>query len=544
LKFVRRGSRLVGASAQDLRPACLDGPRGRHQLLLRFHAAWPGHDHKIAATDLDSIHVDDALLGFGFFTDQFIPLLDGQDPFNLSKGGQRFQSVMRPLIPNRSDNRLKLSVDRVGGVTEFLNFQDDFFDLFFRGFGFEDDNHGKRSKYHIPLERQPRKPASLTNRQRFVSDAGLAGQPDLLVLDLLVQDFTAGGIHALHTSFASSGDAEFDRRIQEMVNDWGVRESHELIAEMIVTALRMGSDSVPVPDLKLINRSLKELRQAAKVFAPYQGIRKIAIFGSARTSPHVEVYQAAERFARLMREHGYMIITGGGDGIMGAAQRGAGRAHSFGLNIRLPFEQKANETIEGDPKLVNFNYFFTRKVNFIKETHAIALFPGGFGTMDEGFECLTLMQTGKARIIPVILIDKIGGTYWKSWTEFLRANLLGQGLISPDDFSLFTITEDVDEAVRMVLRFYQNFHSYRWVGQDLVIRLHRQLTSGAVEDLNKSFSDLFESTPLRKSRALKPEKNEPELSNMPRLLAGSHRRNFGRLRQLLDAINEAETIGE
>jgi len=211
-----------------------------------------------------------------------------------------------------------------------------------------------------------------------------------------VQDFTGGGIHALRTSFASSGDPEFDRRIQKLVNDWGVRESNELIAEMIVTALRMGSDAVPVADLKLINRSLKELRQASKAFAPYQGIRKIAIFGSARTGPNAEEFQAAERFAREMREHGFMIITGGGDGIMGAAQRGAGRQYSFGLNIRLAFEQKANEIIEGDPKLVIFNYFFTRKVNFIKETHAIALFPGGFGTMDEGFECLTLMQTGKA----------------------------------------------------------------------------------------------------------------------------------------------------
>jgi uncharacterized protein (TIGR00730 family) len=368
-------------------------------------------------------------------------------------------------------------------------------------------------------------------------------QPDLLDLDLLVQDFTGGGIHALHTSFASSGNPEFDRRIQEMVQAWGVHDSHELIAEMIVTALRMGSDSVPVADLKLINRSLKELRLAAKAFAPYQGIRKIAIFGSARTSPQVEVYQAAERFARLMRERGYMIITGGGDGIMGAAQRGAGRQHSFGLNIRLPFEQKANETIDGDPKLVNFNYFFTRKVNFIKETHAIALFPGGFGTMDEGFECLTLMQTGKARIIPVILIDKIDGSYWKSWTEFLRTHLLGQGLISPDDFSLFSITENVDDAVDHVLQFYRNFHSYRWVGQELVIRLQRQLSNNAVQELSHSFSDLFESAPLRTSRALKPEKNEPELSNMPRLVAGSHRRNFGRLRQLIDAINLAETIG-
>ncbi|MBV8376838.1 MAG: TIGR00730 family Rossman fold protein [Verrucomicrobia bacterium] len=326
-----------------------------------------------------------------------------------------------------------------------------------------------------------------------------------------------------------------------MVNDWGVRESHDLITEMIVTALRMGSDSVPVPDLKLVNRSLKELRQAAKAFAPYQGIRKIAIFGSARTNPLSEVYQTAERFARVMRERGFMIITGGGDGIMGAAQRGAGREHSFGLNIRLPFEQKANETIDGDPKLVIFNYFFTRKVNFIKETHAIALFPGGFGTMDEGFECLTLMQTGKARIIPVILVDKLGGTYWKSWTEFLRTHLLGEGLISPDDFSLFSITEDVDEAANLVLQFYRNFHSYRWVGQDLVIRLQRQLTPDAVQGLNKTFSDLFESAPLRASRALKPEKNEPEILNMPRLVAGSHRRNFGRLRQLIDAINQSET---
>ena len=370
------------------------------------------------------------------------------------------------------------------------------------------------------------------------------GQPCLLVLELLVQDFTGGGIHALHTSFASSGDSEFDRRIQQMVSDWGVRESRDLIAEMIVTALRMGSDSVPVPDLKLINRSLKELRQASKMFAPYQGIRKIAIFGSARTRPHLEVYSAAERFARRMRERGYMIITGGGDGIMGAAQRGAGREHSFGLNIRLPFEQKANETITGDPKLVNFNYFFTRKVNFVKETHAIALFPGGFGTMDEGFECLTLMQTGKARIIPVVLVDKPGGTYWKSWTEFLRTHLLEEGLISPDDFSLFSITEDVDEAENMVLKFYQNFHSYRWVGQELVIRLQRQLTDGAIQELNRRFSDLLDSGPLRASRALKQEQNEAELMNLPRLVAGSHRRNFGRLRQMLDAVNEAETVTE
>ena len=369
-----------------------------------------------------------------------------------------------------------------------------------------------------------------------------SGQPRILDLDLVVQDFTAGGIHALHTSFSSSGDPEFDSRIQKLVADWGVRDSQDLITEMIVTALRMGSDAVPVADLKLINRSLKELRLASKASAPYQSSRKIAIFGSARTSSNSEEFRAAERFASLMRERGFMIITGGGDGIMGAAQRGAGRQHSFGLNIRLPFEQKANEIIEGDPKLVNFNYFFTRKVNFIKETHAIALFPGGFGTMDEGFECLTLMQTGKARIIPVILIDRKDGTYWKSWTGFLRRHLLEQKLISPEDFNFFRITHDVEDAVEEVLKFYRNFHSYRWVGPELVIRLQEQLTADAVADLNESFSDLFETAPIRASGALKQEKNEPELLRLPRLVATPHRRNFGRLRALIDAVNKAETV--
>ena len=388
---------------------------------------------------------------------------------------------------------------------------------------------------------KPRTPNSELQTGWRPQDSERSGQASVLDLDLLVQDFTAGGIHALQTSFSSSGNPEFDSRIQKLVADWGVRDSHDLIAEMIVTALRMGSDAVPVADLKLINRSLKELRLASKAFAPYQGSRKIAIFGSARTNSNTEEFRAAERFASLMRESGFMIITGGGDGIMGAAQRGAGRQNSFGLNIRLPFEQKANEVIEGDPKLVSFNYFFTRKVNFIKETHAIALFPGGFGTMDEGFECLTLMQTGKARIIPVILIDKKEGTYWKSWTEFLRRHLLEEGLISPEDLNLFRITDDIEDAVAEVLAFYGNFHSYRWVGPELVIRLQRQLSSDAIAHLNELFSDLFERAPIRASAALKQEKNEPELARLPRLVATPHRRNFGRLRALIDAVNEAET---
>ncbi|MBV9491972.1 MAG: TIGR00730 family Rossman fold protein [Verrucomicrobia bacterium] len=358
-----------------------------------------------------------------------------------------------------------------------------------------------------------------------------------------MQDFTAGGIHALRSAFSSSGDPGFDRRIQELVQDWGVRESPELIAEMIVTALRMGSDGVPVPDLKMINRSLKELRQAAATFAPYSGIRKVAVFGSARTPPDRPEARAAERFSMEMRERGFMIITGGGDGIMGAAQRGAGREHSFGLNIRLPFEQKANEIIEGDPKLVVFNYFFTRKVNFVKETHAIVLFPGGFGTMDEGFEILTLMQTGKARIIPIVLVDKPGGSYWRTWVQFLKEHFLAQGLISPEDFNFFRMFDRVEDAVEEVINFYRNFHSYRWVGQELVIRLHEPLAPAAIERINDAFRDVFSTQPLKAGEPLRQEKNEPELYRLPRLICRPQRRNFGRLRALIDEINRSETLG-
>src|SRR5947208_9088363 len=183
---------------------------------------------------------------------------------------------------------------------------------------------------------------------------------------------------------------------------------------MIVTAVKMARDEMGVADLKLINRSLKEMRYAAKVFAHYSQFRKVVVFGSARVSSNAPEAKVAEEFARAMVARDYMVITGGGEGIRGAAQRGAGRERSFGLNIRLPFEQRANEIIEGDPKLINFNYFFTRKLNFVKETHAFALFPGGLGTMDETFEVLTLMQTGKARVIPVVLIDGPNGNYWET----------------------------------------------------------------------------------------------------------------------------------
>jgi len=355
-------------------------------------------------------------------------------------------------------------------------------------------------------------------------------------------DFTGGGIYALPTETRSIGDARIDQRIHDLVRDYGCNSSSDLVQEMIVTALKIGRDGLGEADLKLFNRSLRELRYAARVFSKYTHRQKVVVFGSARTPQDNPEALAAEEFARKMREHGYMIITGGGDGIMGAAQRGAGRENSFGLNIRLPFEQHANAVIDGDSKLINFNYFFTRKLNFVKETHAVALFPGGFGTLDEGFEVLTLMQTGKARIFPIVFVDQPGGTYWKTLLEFLEKHLQGHGLVSPEDFNFFREATSVDDAVEQILQFYRNYVSYRWVRHRLVIRLRCQLTAGAIEKLNHDFADLLLTGQIVPTAPLPEEANQPDLAALPRLLLTPHKHHLGRLRALIDAINLAPTV--
>lgn len=340
------------------------------------------------------------------------------------------------------------------------------------------------------------------------------------------------------TSYLGS---EFEDRIHHLVADWGGGKSPELIEELIATALKMARDGMGTGDLKLMNRSLKELRYAAKIFAPFRDRRKVVVFGSARTAPADPDAQLAEEFGRQMVVNNYMVITGGGDGIMGAAQRGAGRENSFGLNIRLPFEQRPNEIIHGDPKLINFNYFFTRKLNFVKETSAYALFPGGFGTMDEGFEALTLMQTGKALIIPIVLIDRPDGNYWETWMRFLTDHLLKQGLISEEDFNFIKIAHTVEDAVAEIVLFYKNYRSSRWVGSRLVFRLSHRLTEKALADLNKEFADLLRSGKIEQTGPLPQESNQPEIAHFPRLVFTPHRYAFGRYRHLIDAINLAET---
>ncbi|MFV0417040.1 MAG: TIGR00730 family Rossman fold protein [Chthoniobacterales bacterium] len=315
-------------------------------------------------------------------------------------------------------------------------------------------------------------------------------------------------------------------------------KSVELIADIMSTALRLGEDSASIADLKLFRKAFAEMRYASCVFDHYNHKRKVAVFGSARTAPESDDFKLAIEFAEKMVRRGYMIITGGGDGIMGAAQQGAGADNSFGLNIELPFEQQANETIEGDPKLINFKYFFTRKLHFLKETQAVILFPGGFGTQDEGFESLTLMQTGKSQIVPMVMIEKVNGHYWETWRRFVEHDLLGSGLISENDLHLFKITHSADEAVEEVAKFYSNFNSYRWVKDRMVIRLEQALTEKAVEDLNNKFSSLLVRDKIEQMPGPLPEERNA-FPDLPRLVLVPDKHNFGLIRLLIDAINNA-----
>ena len=332
--------------------------------------------------------------------------------------------------------------------------------------------------------------------------------------------------------------------IGELVQGVASGREADLLKDMMETALRFGLDKLSIADLKLVSRSMREMRYATTVFQKYAGVRKVAVFGSARTRAEDPDFQLAREFARRIVEENFMIITGGGDGIMGAAQQGAGAEKSFGLNIRLPFEQHANPIIEGDPKLIHFNYFFARKLSFVKETSAFVLFPGGFGTMDEGFEVLTLLQTGKTSIVPIILMDRPNGYYWETWRRFLDNDLLELGLISRSDFHLFTITHDIDRAVNEIKHFYKVFHSYRWVRDDMVIRLNMRLTTPALEKLNEQFDHLLAVGHIVQRDALPEESDDQAIANLPRLVLTPYKRDFAMLRLLINAINDSAVLDQ
>jgi uncharacterized protein (TIGR00730 family) len=313
-----------------------------------------------------------------------------------------------------------------------------------------------------------------------------------------------------------------------------------MVREMILAALKAGIENVGSnkADLKLMNTTLKEMRFTAKVFGPYRDRKKVTVFGSARTEPDENVYSMAKAFGKKLAESGYMVITGAGGGIMHAVNEGAGAENSFGVNIRLPFEQKANPVLEGNPRLIIYKYFFSRKVAFVKEADAIALFPGGFGTLDEAMETLTLLQTGKHNPIPLILIDEPDGTYWERWITFFKNELLAEHYISDCDFSLFERVNSVDEAVERIKRFYRRYHSSRFIDGRLVIRLASSVSREFAEGLRSRFRGLLvPGGDMYLSKLLPEEADEPDIAGLQRLVLDFNRRDFGDLRSLIDAIN-------
>jgi hypothetical protein len=318
----------------------------------------------------------------------------------------------------------------------------------------------------------------------------------------------------------------------------GVRRP-EYVREMIITALKAGQEDDERADLKLMNTTLKEMRFTSKVFGPYQNVRKVTVFGSARTKPGDPLYEMAKLFGKKLADEGYMVITGGGEGIMRAANEGAGSEHSFGVNIRLPFEQKPNPVIDGNPRTITYKYFFNRKVAFLKEADAVALFPGGFGTLDEAMETLTLLQTGKRNPMPLVLLDNPEGTYWSQMVKFFEEELLSRKYIDTTDFAFFERASSVDDAVEKIDRFYRRYHSIRYVHGQLVIRLTSQLTPDDIGKLIDQFHDiLLPGGSITASGALEAEMDDADLIHLPRLVIDFNRRHFGRLRNLIDMIND------
>ncbi|HLO85186.1 MAG TPA: LOG family protein [Nostocaceae cyanobacterium] len=328
--------------------------------------------------------------------------------------------------------------------------------------------------------------------------------------------------------------------IADLIDRLPTLKHRQYIQHALATILRLADSEIERLDWKILSAALADMERGFQLFYGYRHVRKVTIFGSARLAPKTPDYEMALQFARAVSQLGFMVITGGGGGIMQAGHEGAGRENSFGLNIQLPFEQQANPFIEGDSKLIHFKYFFTRKLFLLKESDAVALFPGGFGTQDEAFECMTLSQTGKFGPVPLVLVDHPGGDYWRSWSEYIDKQLVKKGLVSPEDPSLYTVTDNVEVACDAITRFYQVYHSSRYVGDQLVIRLRQELSDSQVELLNDDFGDILVTGRIEKSQVL-PQEGQDETSELPRLVLYFNQRDLGRLYQMIAAINQIGT---
>ncbi|MCK4519044.1 MAG: TIGR00730 family Rossman fold protein [Candidatus Omnitrophica bacterium] len=333
------------------------------------------------------------------------------------------------------------------------------------------------------------------------------------------------------------GDNTIDSLISQLAKKSGSVGTEGLLREILTTAVKLGRESGDKGDLKLVNSTLKELRYSFKIFSPYRAIKKAIIFGSARSKKTSAEYKAAEEFARKLTAKGYMIVTGGGPGVMEAGNKGAKIGTEFALNIRLPFEQKPNPYIDEKDKIINFKYFFTRKLIFIKETDATALFPGGFGTHDEGFEMLTLIQTGKSKPRPIVLIESEGSTYWTAWKHFIDKHLVKNGFIKKEDFNLFRIVKTVDEAIKYIENFYRVYHSIRYVSGLTVLRLNRKISEKTLKLINQKFKNILTKGEIKISPPTNEEIQKGEYLNLPRLVMNFNQHDYGRLYEMIQVIN-------
>jgi len=334
------------------------------------------------------------------------------------------------------------------------------------------------------------------------------------------------------------GDKYIDIGINQLAKGACSTEMECILREILTTTIKLGKESRDMGDLKLVNNALKELRYSFKIFSPYRNIKKVIIFGSARSGENSAEYKMAEEFAKKLTDKGYMIVTGGGPGVMEAGNKGAAAGKEFALNIRLPYEQKPNSYIDEKDKIINFKYFFTRKLIFVKETDVTACFPGGFGTNDEGFEMLTLVQTGKSRPRPIVLMEPEGSTYWTEWMRFVKNQLLENGFIDKDDLNLFCIVRTADEAIAYIEDFYRVYHSIRYVAGLTVLRLNRAISDKTLEDINKKFKDILTDGEICVSPPTKKEIEGGEYPDLPRLIMNFNHRNHGRLYEMIRIINK------
>ncbi|HEV3354146.1 MAG TPA: LOG family protein [Acidimicrobiales bacterium] len=334
-----------------------------------------------------------------------------------------------------------------------------------------------------------------------------------------------------------TGDPEIDDRLTELLDALGVRADRDQLMEILTSVALLADDGTDRLDLKITNSALKEMRLAFKVFEPFQDVPKVTMFGSARTLPDDPLYAQARNLAAALAAEGWMVVTGAGPGIMAAGVEGAGVDQSIGINIRLPFEQDPSPLLASDPKLVDMKYFFTRKLMLMKESAGFAVLPGGFGTLDEAFELLTLLQTGKSAPAPVVMLDVPGGTYWASWDRFVRDELATRGLIDAGDHHLYLITDNVDAASAEIRGFYRNFHSLRYVGATLVIRLQQAPTPDELVQLNDEFIDICAQGGIEMTDPLPAEVSTNDRLDLPRVKLRFDKHHYARLRQLINALN-------